>query len=117
MLHKQFNGSITTTGKSEAIRIEKSFFRLNPEFQQQEKVKVQVIAPGHVLISLVDEQKVSELEADPIIEAFLAFLTTQMEQYPEQIKPLSESKIAQAIQLTEGMSVSNEEELPEDFEL
>jgi len=50
-----FTGSITTTGKSEAIRLDKALFRLHPEFRQKAKVRVQVIAPGHALISVLEE--------------------------------------------------------------
>ena len=50
-----FTGSITTTGKSEAIRLDKALFRLHPEFRQKAKVRAQVIAPGHALISVVEE--------------------------------------------------------------
>jgi hypothetical protein len=37
-----FNGSITTTGTSEAIRLDKALFRLHPEFRE----KAKAAAPG-----------------------------------------------------------------------
>jgi hypothetical protein len=37
-----FNGSITTTGTSEAIRLDEALFRLHPEFRE----KAKVAAPG-----------------------------------------------------------------------
>jgi antitoxin PrlF len=40
-----FTGSITTTGKSQAIRLDKTLFRLHPEFRQKAKVRAQVIFP------------------------------------------------------------------------
>ena len=33
-----YTGTITTTGKSEAIRLEKAFFKSHPEFRQKSKV-------------------------------------------------------------------------------
>ncbi len=41
-----FSGSITTTGKSEAIRLDKALFRAHPEFRQRAKVRAHVIGPG-----------------------------------------------------------------------
>jgi antitoxin PrlF len=32
-----FNGSITTTGTSEAIHLDKALFRLHPEFREKAK--------------------------------------------------------------------------------
>ncbi len=56
-----FTGSITTTGKSEAIRLDKAFFQLHPEFRQKAKVRAQVISPGHALITV----KVNDNERFP----------------------------------------------------
>ena len=38
-----FSGSITTTGKSEAIRLDKALFKAHPEFRQRAKVRAHVI--------------------------------------------------------------------------
>ena len=51
-----FTGSITTTGKSEAIRLDKALFRLHPEFRQKAKVRAQFISPGLALISVIDDE-------------------------------------------------------------
>ncbi len=63
---------------AEAIRLEKALFRLHPEFRQKAKVRAQVIAPGHALISVVDEATAPEQEEDPVVTAFLAFLEKDM---------------------------------------
>ena len=47
-----FSGSITTTGKSEAIRLDKALFKAHPEFRQRAKVRAHVIGPGHLLVTL-----------------------------------------------------------------
>ena len=60
-----FSGAVTTTGRSEALRLEKSFFRANPEFRQRAKVTARVVGPGHVLVT-VEDQPIDALEPDPL---------------------------------------------------
>jgi len=48
----RYSGTITTTGKSEAIRLEKALFKSHPEFAQRAKVEAHVIAPGTMLVSV-----------------------------------------------------------------
>jgi len=40
-----FSGAVTTTGRSEALRLEKSFFRANPEFRQRARHALGSLAP------------------------------------------------------------------------
>src|SRR5258708_28589282 len=68
----RYSGTITTTGKSEAIRLEKALFKSHPELSQRAKVEVHVIAPGTMLVSVAGQADV-ETEADPIVAAFLGF--------------------------------------------
>ena len=110
-----FTGSITTTGKSEAIRLEKALFRLHPEFRQRAKVRAQVIAPGHALISVVEEETRAQPEEDPLLTAFLAFLERDMKTHPKRIRPLSKRMIARAVRLTKGVKVAAAERFPEDI--
>lgn len=49
-----FEGSVTTTGRSEAVRLEKAFFRAHPEFRQKARVRAQAIGEGHVLVSVAE---------------------------------------------------------------
>jgi antitoxin PrlF len=107
-----FTGTITTTGKSEAIRLDKALFRLHPEFRQRARVRAQVIAPGHALISVVEEGKPAPTEEDPVFTAFLAFLERDMKTHPERITPLSKRVIARGIRLTKGVKVTDEDRLP-----
>jgi antitoxin PrlF len=109
-----FNGSITTTGKSEAIRLDKALFRLHPEFRQKAKVRAQVIAPGHALISVVEEGTVVPLEEeDPVVTAFLSFLEKDMKTRPQRIAGLSKRSIARATRLTKAVKVADDERLPD----
>jgi hypothetical protein len=77
-----FKGPITTTGKSEAIRLDKALFRLHPEFRQKAKVRAQVISPGHSLITVVDDEAASIDDEDPVVTAFLAFIEKDLKEHP-----------------------------------
>ena len=109
-----FTGSITTTGKSEAIRLDKALFRLHPEFRQKAKVRAQIVAPGHALISVVDEETAAPNEEDPVVSAFLAFLEKDLKTRPGRTTGLSKKSIARAARLTKGVKVSDRERLPDD---
>ena len=109
-----FTGSITTTGRSEAIRLDKALFRLHPEFRQKAKVRAQVIAPGHALITVVDESVEIE-EADPVLTAFLGVLERDMRTHPKRIKALSKRSISRATRLTKGVKVTDGQRLPDNI--
>jgi antitoxin PrlF len=70
----RYSGTITTTGKSQAIRLETALFKSHPEFAQKAKVEAHVIAPGTMLVSVAGEADV-ESEVDPVMIAFLGFLS------------------------------------------
>ena len=110
-----FSGSITTTGKSEAIRLDKALFRLHPEFRQKAKVRAQVIAPGHALISVVEESTSKVEEIDPVLTAFLGVLEKDMKTHPKRIAGLSKRSIARATRLTKGVKITDDERLPDDI--
>ena len=82
-----FNGSITTSGSSQAICVEKAFFRSFPEFRKKAKVQAKVISHDQVLTSVVDEALSAQLEDDPVVEAFLGFLAEDMQSHPNRIAP------------------------------
>jgi antitoxin PrlF len=109
-------GTITTTGKSEAIRLEKALFRSHPEFRQKSKVQAHVIGHGTLLLSLTGDDT-AESEADPIMAAFLQFLDREIAQSPDRIKPLSSTRITEARELTKDVKVSDSEALPDDVTL
>jgi len=111
-----YAGTITTTGKSEAIRLEKSLFRSHPEFRQKSKVQAHVIGHGTLLLT-VTEDETNESEVDPIMSAFLSFLDREIADSPGRIEPLSATRIAEARELTKGVEVSDDEQLPDDVTL
>jgi hypothetical protein len=67
-----FNGSITTTGTSEAIRLDKALFRLHPEFRE----KAKAAAPGWDVYCLEQEWRdwiAKKERSENLGAAFIAF--------------------------------------------
>ena len=115
-----FSGSITTTGKSEAIRLDKALFKAHPEFRQRAKVRAHVIGPGHLLVTLADDiaqDSSGEIERDPVVTAYLAFLEQDMLAHPDHIAPIREAELARLRRLTEGVQASDEDIIPDDVTL
>jgi antitoxin PrlF len=112
----RYTGTITTTGKSEAIRLEKALFKSHPEFRQKAKVQADVIGPGTMLVSVADEIPGNK-RADPVMAAFLSFLAADIARVPARVKPLDAARIAEARELTEGVTVDDGETLPDDVSL
>lgn len=104
-----YKGKITTTGTSDAIRLEKDLFKQHPEFRQQAEVRADIIGPGKMLISVVDVHPNSNDEDDPIVGAFLSFIESDMMKNPAKFTPLDESVIARAKELTVGVTVNDED--------
>jgi antitoxin PrlF len=111
-----YTGTITTTGKSEAIRLEKALFKSHPEFRQKTKVRAHIIGPGTMLISVAAEAR-TETESDPVMAAFLSFLAADILQTPEHVKPLAETRIEEARELIKDTEVGDDETLPDDVTL
>ena len=112
----RYTGTITTTGKSEAIRFEKALFKSHPEFRQKIKVHAHVIGPGTMLVSVADEIA-ADSRADPVMGAFLSFLAQDVASKPARVRPLGATRIAEARELTEGVTVDDGEALPDDVGL
>lgn len=111
-----YSGKITTTGKSEAIRLEKSLFKSHPEFRQKAKVRAEVIGPGTMLISL-DGAAAGPKKEDPVIGAFLSFLERDMTRFPSRVKPLASTRIEEARKLVAEVHVSEDDTIPDDIGL
>ena len=104
-----YRGKQTRTGNSSGFRFESALFRSHPEFNGE--VKAHVIAPGQMLVSAIAPSREESEENDPVLEAFLAFLAKDMEDHPEQIKPLSADLMERIERLTQGMTVDLDEDL------
>ena len=111
-----YTGTITTTGKSEAIRLEKALFRSHPEFRQKAKVRAHVIAPGTMLVSVAGKRK-TKPEPDPVMRAFLSFLAADISRQPNHVKPVSQTRLKEARELTKDTKVDDDEGLPDDVTL
>jgi antitoxin PrlF len=112
-----FTGSITTTGKSQAIRLPKALFRLHPEFRQKAKVRAQVISPGHALISVIDDEAAPAQDGDPVVTAFLAFLEKDLKTQPGRRSGLSKASLRRAVRLTMDVKVTDDETIPDNVTL
>ena len=96
-----FEGSVTTTGRSEAVRLEKAFFRAHPEFRQKARVRAQAIGEGHVLVSVAEPLVPTSDEVDPVVSAYLSFLEADMVTHPERLSPFSSADLAAARELSD----------------
>lgn len=110
-----FGGAITTTGHSGALRLEKSFFQAHPEFRLRAKLRVHHIGPGQLLVSVEDDINggAEEVAHDPIVSAYLAFLEKDMAANPGSLSPFTIAELDKLTDLLEGVSVSDEDVLPD----
>jgi hypothetical protein len=81
-----YRGKQAKTGNSLGLRFDKALFKSHPEFSGD--VRAHVIAPGRMLVVAEPPAKLHRREADPMMEAFLSFLATDITRSPERIKPL-----------------------------
>lgn len=109
-----FEGSVTTTGRSEAVRLEKAFFRAHPEFRQRARVRAQAVGEGHVLVSVTDPTAMEDQGVDPIVAAYLGFLETDMRLHPERLRPFTAVEMDAVLSLVRGVDVSDDDTLPDD---
>ncbi len=103
-----YKGRISTTGTSEAIRLDKDLFRQHPEFRQKAEVRADVIGPGKLLISVTDSLD-KHREDDPVVGAFLAFIEKDILDNPHNVTPISKEQIRKAKALTAKVKVSDNE--------
>lgn len=120
MAQAEFKGSITTTGRSEAIRLDKALFKAHPEFKQRAKIRAHVIGPGSLLVTLDDEigeTAGDDLERDPVVAAYLSFLERDMVEHPERLQPFTEADIARVYALTRDVVATDDDVIPDDVTL
>ncbi|MCZ4107114.1 type II toxin-antitoxin system PrlF family antitoxin [Brevundimonas diminuta] len=109
-----FEGSVTSTGRSEAVRLEKAFFRAHPEFRQKARVRAQAIGEGHVLVSVVEPLVSTSDEVDPVVSAYLSFLEADMVAHPQRLSPFSSADLAAARELVRDIVVGDDDAIPDD---
>jgi antitoxin PrlF len=120
MVQVAYKGSVTTTGKSEALRIEKALFRAHPEFKQKAKFRAHVIGPGSMLVTLEpDDTPIDpdDIERDPVVLAYLAFLERDMIANPENVIPFTAEEMEQAKRLVANVVFDENDVIPDDVTL
>jgi len=103
-----YRGTQARTGNSLGIRFERALFQSHPEFSGG--VRAHVIAPGRMLVVAEPVVK-SRREHDPVMEAFLSFLGSDMTSTPQQIKPLDGTLVKQIDALVGHLPVAPGEDL------
>lgn len=105
----EYRGKQARTGNSFGFRFDRALFKSHPEFSGE--VKAQVIAPGRMLVSVVEP--VTQ-RADPVMASFLAFLGSDIARAPETIRPMSRDLARRIDRLVKGVAVSYDESLGEE---
>ncbi len=102
----EYRGKQTKTGNSSGFRFEGALFKSHPEFNGT--VTAHVIAPGRLLVTA---DMPSRDKGDPAMEAFLAFLSQDIANTPQQIVPFDEGLGARIDALVENVKGLSDEDL------
>ncbi|MBU6451680.1 MAG: type II toxin-antitoxin system PrlF family antitoxin [Cyanobacteria bacterium REEB67] len=105
-----YTGKISTSGNSEAIRLDKNLFKQHPEFKQQATVRADVIGPGTILLQVINSVEIDNAD-DPMVSAFLSFIEKDAISNPANLTPVSAEQMAQVAALTAGVVVTDDDEL------
>jgi len=76
---------------------------------KRDKISYRIQANGEVVISRLDQD-----EDDPLIGAFLEFITQDIEQNPQHLHPISSDLVTQVQSLVEGVDFDLDAPLPEE---
>jgi len=112
----KYAGKATTSGNSRAFRFDAALFRVHPEFAAG-PVTAHVLGPGALLVTTASPPGESDEDSDPVLGSFLAFLEGQMRDQPQRIRSLTAADAADLDVLLDGVVVSRDESLDDDFEL
>jgi prlF antitoxin for toxin YhaV_toxin len=104
-----YSGRRSKTGNSSGFRFEGALFKSHPEFTGE--VRAHVIAPGRLLVTA---EPLEELDSDPVLSSFLAFLSQDMLKHPESIRVLDEALMDEIASLTKGVQVGKDEDFGEE---
>jgi antitoxin PrlF len=102
-----YTGTITTAGKSEAIRLQKALFRSHPEFRQKAKVHAYVIGPGTMLVCLASVM--DESETDPVKAAFMRFLSADMVRAPACVQELDVVRLDEVRAMIDPVDIDDDD--------
>lgn len=118
MTQMEFKGSVSST--AEGFQLDKALFEAHPEFEQQARIRAQVIGPGSLLLTLDNgdaAEPADTIERDPVVSAYLSFLERDMIQHPERLRPFRQAEIDAMRALTAKIVVSDDEAIPDDITL
>lgn len=101
-----YRGKLTRTGNSFGFRFDSALFKSHPEFSGE--VRAHVIAPGRMLVSIMDPV---DDRRDPVMEAFLAFLAADIAKAPETVQPMSRELAVRIDRLVDGVIADKDESL------
>lgn len=108
-----YHATATSTGNSKGLRLDAALYREHPEFARGQ-FDVDVIAPGRLLVCA---RGPVDSGADPVFDAFFAFLDQQMATQPTLITPFAAQDIAGVDALLDGVTANPDEDLGDDFEM
>lgn len=80
------------------------------KLERRDRIHYLIRPNGEVVLTRARD----ESSQDPVMASFLAFLESDLQKHPENIRPITASTFAEAERLTAGIEVDFDEELPED---
>lgn len=110
-----YRAKATTVGHSKALRLDRALFQAHPEFATGE-FNVNVLGPGAMLVTAKGPAP-RPAHADPVLEAYLAFVEQQMIDRPGSSRPLTSEDVRGLDTLLVDVVVDRDEQLPDDFVL
>lgn len=111
-----YTGRATKSGNSQAMAFEKALFRAHPEFAEG-RLAADYIGPGYLLVRAVAERDDADEADDPVLGAYLAFVSRELAEHPERIQPLSADSLARARALVGHIQVDPDEDLGDDVDI
>ena len=104
------------------MRLDKALFKAHPEFRQKARIRAQVIGPGSLLVTLdADDppraEAADEVERDPVVAAYLAFLERDLREHPERVQPFTEDELARLEAFDPGRRRFRRRAIPDDVTL
>jgi antitoxin PrlF len=109
-----YSARATTSGTAPALAFSKAFANEHPEFTEG-RFEAYVIAPGRLLVTA--PLPAEDEEDDPVLGAFLGFMSAQMQARPELIRPFSAADLEGVDDLLTGVEADPDEQIDDDFTL